>query len=45
MREKMKCEGQEQKDYGGEIKGMKAKEENKRFRWKIKGAESAEGGK
>ena len=31
------------KDYGGEIKGMKAREENKRFRRKIKGAESAEG--
>ena len=45
MREKMKSEGEEQKDYGGEIKGMKAKEENKRLRWKIKGAESAEEGK
>ena len=45
MREKIKCEGEEQKDYGGEIKGMKAKEENKRLRWKIKGAENAEEGK
>ena len=44
MREKI-CEGQEQKDYGGQIKGMKAKEESKRLRWKIKGAESAEEGK
>ena len=31
------------KNYGGEIKGMKAQEENKRLRWKIKGADSTEG--
>ena len=33
------------KDYGREMKGMKAKEESKRLRWKIKVAESADGGK
>ena len=43
MREKRKCEGEEQRIMGEKMKGMKAKEESKRLRWTIKGAKSAEG--